>query len=157
LPDLTWFTGRRRCGTRAISTARGEPTRRPRPSRGDSASLERIASDRAPLPPRLARSTTIVACARSAQRQPEAPLPDRALAAAEVELGGDLDLHPAAAGAPQRAHRRRVELEADLLRPRARERPLRGPGAGDPQLRRARDVRLRARDRQRGGNLESAG
>ena len=33
-----------------------KPTRRPRPSRGDSASLERIASDRAPLPPRLARS-----------------------------------------------------------------------------------------------------
>jgi hypothetical protein len=53
-------------------TSRGDPghrrrarrsrPRRPRPSRGDSASLERIASDRAPLPPRLARS----ACKRSA-------------------------------------------------------------------------------------------
>ena len=53
-PDLVHEPAPR--GTRAISATRGELTPRPRPSKGDSASLERIASDRAPLPPRLARS-----------------------------------------------------------------------------------------------------
>src|SRR3954469_10707648 len=54
-PDLVHGPTSR--GTLTISAVGCGLTPRPRPSRGDSASLERIASDRAPLPPRLARST----------------------------------------------------------------------------------------------------
>src|SRR4051794_1973295 len=53
-PDLVHGPASR--GTLTISAVGCGLTPRPRPSRGDSASLERITSDRAPLPPRLARS-----------------------------------------------------------------------------------------------------
>ena len=54
-PDLVHGSTSR--GTRAINASLDVATPPAHPSRGDSASLERIASDRAPLPPRLARST----------------------------------------------------------------------------------------------------
>ena len=54
-PDLVHGPTSR--GTRAINASLDVATPPAHPSRGNSASLERIASDRAPLPPRLARST----------------------------------------------------------------------------------------------------